>query len=227
MAYDRVSGCLLASFLLLSVPFLPTVPAIAQESMEPNKIPASSPLRLLDTAELLARYGRETASPLALIVAAQLADQAGLKTVNRAVEHEGGIAGEPSQAKEPGWLDEAAVLAKGDPAVLSLLDDVRASARKGLVQGLGATVSSVPGSGNDWYRNLAFKPGEYAEAKVDILNSGGIRLFIYDASDNLVCKDSNTSARHYCGWTPNANDKFSIKIENRGASAVKYKLVTN
>ncbi|OYU48188.1 MAG: hypothetical protein CFE31_11030 [Rhizobiales bacterium PAR1] len=221
MVYDRVFGCLLASFVALSAP------AAAQESMEPNKIPASSPFRLLDTAELLARYGRETSNPLALIVATQLADQAGLRTANRTVEHEGSSAGEAPKPKEPSWLEEAAALAKGDPAVLSLLDDVKASARKGLVQGLGATVSSVPGSGNDWYRNLAFKAGEYAEAKVDILNSGGIRLFIYDASDNLVCKDSNTSARHYCGWTPNAIDKFSIKIENRGASAVKYKLITN
>ena len=221
MAYDRVVGCLLASFFVLSAP------AVGQESMEPNKIPASSSLRLLDTAELLARYGRDTSNPLALIVAAQLADQAGLRTVDRPVEHEGGSAGETPKEKEPGWLDEAAALAKGDPVVRSLLDDVKASARKGLAQGLGATVSSVPGSGNDWYRNLAFKPGEYAEAKVDILNNGGIRLLIYDAVGNLVCKDANTSARHYCGWTPNAADKFSIKIENRGASAVKYKLVTN
>jgi hypothetical protein len=212
--------------------FSPLAPACAHELEKPKKIPRGSPLYMLDMADALAAFGRETRNPLALTVAADLAKQAGERARVREVEHQGGAleaAAPEAEGQTPAAdvLDEAVALAKGDPVILALVADVRAASVKGLSQGLGASISSVPGSGNDWYRNLPFKGGEYAETKIDVLNGGDISLFVYDAGGNLVCKDASASGRKYCGWSPVSTDKFSIKIENRGARPVRYKLVTN
>jgi len=198
--------------------------AVAQEEGKTTKLPQRSRLHLIEMSDQLARYGRESGNALALVVAANLAREAGERQVKRLVEREGGSAVElPSQT----LLEEAGRFAKGDPIVLAMVEDVKAAASKGHTLGVSSSFGSVAGSGTDWYRNQPFKAGEYAETKVDALAGGGISLFVYDHQGNLVCKDVSVSARQYCGWTPGAGEKFSIKIENRGTSPVRYKLVTN
>lgn len=216
-------------FVLLFGPPAPLwaqAPVAAETQPIANKIPPRSPLALLDMADALARFGRETGNPLALTVAAGLAKQAGERDRSREVEHQG-AAPPVASPNEPDLLDEAVALARGNSAILAVIDDVRAASAKGLSHGLGASISSVAGSGADWYRNLSFKGGEYAETKVDVLRGGELHLWIYDAEGNLVCKDASKSGRKYCGWSPATTDKFSIKIENLGVTPARYKLVTN
>ncbi len=192
--------------------------------------PAPAPLGRLALSARLAEWGRADKNPLALIVAAQIRQGVGAKAIERAPEQTGEAAPAPASTNEASveaLLAEAVTLAGKDATVAALADDVRGNAAKGLVQGAGVSRATLRPAGTDWYRRLGFEGTRYAEAYVEIAGQGNVQISVWDEAGNLVCRDPNPSAVAYCGWVPSSTAKFDVKVENRSAVAVPYRMFTN
>ncbi len=189
----------------------------------------ATPVALMSLSGGVAAWGREARDPLALIVAAEIRSRVTVRPVDRRPDQSGEAGAEPAAADltVEALLAEAVALAKGDPTVAALADDVKASATKGLVQGAGASRATVRSAGSDWYRRLKFEGARYAEAYVELAGPGTVSMSVFDDKGNLVCRDTNPSSVAYCGWTPSATTSFDLRVENRGAGPVPYRLFTN
>lgn len=191
-----------------------------------------APLGRLALSARLAAWGRADKNPLALIVAAQIRQRTPARPIVRSPEQSGEAAGAAAATAESetsveGLLAEAVKLAGKDATIAALADDVRGSATKGLVAGAGMSRATVRPAGTDWYRKLKFEGSRYAEAYVELSGVGSVHVSIYDEAGNLVCRDPNPSAVAYCGWTPSRTATFDVKVENRSAVAVPYRMFTN
>lgn len=192
--------------------------------------PAPAPLGRLALSARLAEWGRADKNPLALIVAAQIRQGVGAKAIDRTPEQTGEATPAPAAANEASveaLLAEAVALAGKDATVAALADDVRGNASKGLVQGAGVSRATLRPAGTDWYRRLGFEGTRYAEAYVETAGQGNVQISVWDEAGNLVCRDPNPSAVAYCGWVPSSTAKFDVKVENRSAVAVPYRMFTN
>lgn len=190
----------------------------------------TAPLGRLALSARLAEWGRADKNPLALIVAAEIRRRSAVKTVERTPEQ----SGEATTATVPvveataeNLLAEAEALAPKDPTIRALADDVRGSATKGLVAGVGVSRSTLKGAGTDWYRKLRFEGSRYAEAYVELSGRGTVHVSVYDEAGNLVCRDPNPSSVAYCGWMPSKTATFDVKVENQSTVAVPYRMFTN
>lgn len=212
--------------LALSVLLLAAGPGAAQEAR--NDPPADSPLRALALSEALADLGRADKDPLKLIVAARLRKSSPLQPLARAPAQAGEKAGaDADPCAVETLLAEAVAAGKQAPSILALAADVRASAAKGRSGFKGYSVATVKGAGADWYRGQKFEGRQYAEVAATALAGGGADLYVYDDKGNLVCRDLRQPQRAYCGWTPSTTGDFDIRIENRTAAPLKYRLTTN
>ncbi len=197
------------------------------EKKEQNDI-----VRMLDTSARLVEYGRKNKEPMALILAAQMRQRVTLTDSDRKPQSEGGAAdtGQKKAAAETtvdSIIEEAKKMAAGDKVIAQMADDVKASASKGRVGGPAANRSNVAAGGIDWYRNVQFVGGRYAEVAAVGDGDTDLDLYIYDGNGNLVCSDTDLTDRTYCGWTPRWTGPFNIKIVNRGGVYNRYTMVTN
>lgn len=200
--------------------------ATAQEAATAVKKPADSQLRLLQLSHDLALYGRANKDALALITAARVQSAVAQKDVSRTGEDfiaETPSGGDPVQ----NLTQEAVALAQNDPVIVALAQDILASKTKGRVKGVAVSRGVVPAGKTDVFKGQKFESGKYAEAYVEAQGSGEIRLSVYDAQGNLICKDANPADTSYCGWWPKDTQGFTLNLENRSETAVAYKVSTN
>ena len=220
----RLPVCRSLAVLLLAATASTAAPASAGEA-------GAAPLGRLALSARLADWGRADRNPLALIVAAEIRGRTGAKGIERAPEQEGDAgSATTSPATETtveSLLAEAVALGGKDETVRALADDVRSSATKGLVAGAGMSRATLRGAGTDWYRKLSFEGSRYAEAYVELSGSGAVHVSVYDDAGNLVCRDPNPSSVAYCGWTPSRTATFDVKVENRSAAPIPYRMFTN
>ncbi len=215
-----------ALFYLTAVLMVPGTAAPAQDQAMALKRPPESQLRLLQLSHDLAQYGRANKDAVALITAAQMQRAVAQKDVIRS--------GDELMAEKPTGGDavqnlaqEAIALAQQDPFIVALAQDLLASKAKGHVKGVAVSRGVVPAGKTDVFKGQKFESGKYAEAYVEAQGAGEIRLAIYDAQGNLVCKDSNPADTSYCGWWPKDTQDFTLSLENRSETAVAYKVSTN
>lgn len=191
-----------------------------------------APLGDLALSARLADWGRADRNPLALIVAAGIRRDVAAAPVARAPEASGDAAsaepaGIATETTADGLAAEAIALSKNDPAIVALVDDLRASAGKGLVQGAGESRATLRPTGTDWYRGLRFEGSHYAEALIELSAAGDVLVSVWDQDGNLVCRDPNPSRVAYCGWVPSQTASFDVKVENRSTRSVPYRMYTN
>lgn len=124
-------------------------------------------------------------------------------------------------------LDTAETLAAADPVLLGLIADIRAETTRGVASGQIYNLAEVAPGMTDAYMGVAFAGGIYAEVYVEPLAETDLNLMVYDDQDKLVCQDRDPSPIAYCGWTPATDGPFLIKVENLGAVAAPYALMTN
>jgi hypothetical protein len=211
--------------------------AIAQQQQGPNladggKKEPNEAVRLLDTSARLLDYGRKNKEPIALILAAQMRQRVALSAVERKVETEGGGKDEGPKTESAeitvdSILDEARKMSRGDKVIAQMADDVKAAATKGRVSGPAFHKATVNAGATNWYRNVAFRGGRYAEVAAVGDGDTDLDLYVYDGNGNLICSDTDLSDRTYCGWTPRWTGDFTIKLVNRGRVFNRYTLVTN
>ncbi|NLH80019.1 MAG: hypothetical protein GX458_04125 [Phyllobacteriaceae bacterium] len=192
---------------------------------------AEAPLGDLALSARLAEWARAERDPLALIVAAEIRRGVGVTPIARTPDASGETSAEASggvsETTVDGLLAEAVAVAKNDPTIVALAEDLRGGATKGLVQGAGASRATLRPTGTDWYRGLRFEGSRYAETMVELSAAGDVLVSVWDQAGNLVCRDPNPSRVAYCGWVPAQTALFDVKVENRSARSVPYRMYTN
>ncbi len=124
-------------------------------------------------------------------------------------------------------LAAARHLAGDDPALLALVDDAEAERDKGVRVGPAYVIARIaPGLGPDTL-GYEFKGGEVADVYVEGAEGTNLDLYIRDEAGRLICTDTDPSNIAYCNWTPRQDAIFTITVENRGAAATEYFLITN
>ena len=122
-------------------------------------------------------------------------------------------------------LFTAELLAKGDDALLGLVDTARieVAVPRGGVRRAASAVA--PGGTDTW--TLAFF-GE-ATAELAVLGNGQSALSISVADENgqSPCATTEAMDRMYCRFTPLENGTFTVTVTNPGKAANAYMLITN
>jgi hypothetical protein len=205
---------------------LPLALLLASALALPAAAEAPSPVR---TAELSARLhaaGVAAGDPILVLAAARLRKTlAPAAAEGRAAP--GGEAGEGAPLSAEEMLAEAERLAAGDELILGLIEDARAEGTKGVASGPVYNIGRLSAGGGDTYPPITFRGGEYAEVYVEAKSAADLNLTITDAKGRLVCSDTDSSHIAYCGWTPEGEGDFTLRVENRGPRGADYALMTN
>lgn len=219
----RGSPTAIASILGLSV-LAHACPLTAAETAA--ETPGGMPrLREAALSGALYLWGHEAGDALAVLAAARLRKEAALPATAG-----DGAAGEGVALPLRTWrqmLDEARALAGDDPALIALADEVQAGATRGMRIGPAWVIARIaPGNGPDRI-DYGFRGGELAEVYVEGGAGSNLDLSVRDEEGRTVCADSDPSNIAYCNWTPAHDATFALVVENRGAEAVEYVLITN
>lgn len=216
----------LAAALLSLTLVLPSAPVVAQTAPAATA-PVADPsvLGALHVSAQLYLIGVEKRDALLVLAAAKLRKEVALdfKPAPGAAPSDG----RPAPVTWEQMLDTARTFAMGDPAIEGLIDDVAAEGLKGVSTGQVYSISSIGIGLSDFYDNLTFTAGEYAEVYVESMDGSDLNIYVYDAEGRLVCSDTDPSPISYCGWRPAEEGEFTIKVENNGYTDAGYSLMTN
>ena len=175
-----------------------------------------SPLRAMEVSRQLYEAGMAARDPLLVAAAAQL---------RKGVAPRGPEEGAPLTWQA--MLDEAGALAGEDAAMLSVIDDTRAAASKGVATGPVYRISELGAQQTDTYSAMPFEGGAYAEVYVEGAGDADLDLHVHDAEGQLVCADTDPHEVAYCGWRPAHSAEFTVTVSNKGAGTSRYALMTN
>jgi len=188
-------------------------------------------------ASRLAEYGKRTADPLALLVAAQIMQAAPLRDVVREEVSEDTTVADPA-GKDTVIPDAAGLLAQAKELAgddLQLVTIIAATAQKQGTRGCVGTACDGPQvhedrilpNATDVYR-ITFRGGELAEVAVIGDGDNDLDLYVYDEFDSLITYDEDAADQCYVSWTPLWTAEFTIKIKNRDTEIYSdYRLLTN
>lgn len=195
---------------------------------------AADKLRL---AYSIARYGRDSKSAEALILAARMIREvptdnitAGKSSEAGQTEGSGGGKAKTSGAGSTpeALLTEARQLANGNK---NLLAQIKIAAQpipqsRGAVGGAKVHTDTVQPGTIDNY-TIAFRGGEAAAVGISGDGDTDLDLFVYDENGNLIGSDTDRSDDCIVRWSPRWTGPFRIKIKNLGRVYNRYVLVTN
>lgn len=238
----RVS--LIAILFLAFVVGAPAVLAQGQEKEEANgkaggeETPDVRAVGDVTMAHDLARYGYRTASPQALLTAAQILSDAGAQTIERPKDSEGDAAAEADGAKDEDisfavddLLAAARRLAQGDEHTLAIISDLerRTGEERGRREGPIVHYDRILARGTDWFgrQDLVFVGGE--PARIGVRGDGDTDLdcWVYDENDRLIDSDTRYVDECILSWQPRWTGPFKLRIQNLGGVYNNYVLVTN
>jgi len=200
-------------------------------NLDPGVVSRPGPVSRLVLAQELYFQGLAAKDPLALIQSARMMQRVGIiETPVRVPVPSGKKLKTDAPAPVPfpvakATLATAEYLAKGDDALLSLIDTVRAeeAVPRGAVR--RSTSAIAPGGTDTW--TLAFFGKSPAELAV--LGNGQSTLSIIVADENgaSVCTTTGAEVRLYCRFTPLENGDFTVTVTNSGKAVEAYQLITN
>lgn len=213
---------------------LGTLLLISASTFAQNTIPAakdettSKIIGKLTLAGLLVNYGYETETALPLIQAVKIYQELNLQPamddLKPVVEGEGEkeetVAKRPARTQEQ-LLADATQFAKGEPALLSLINDCQKTSRKPTETYFFRNDYIAPNKTHVW--EVPLSGGEHSFVHLSGDGSSDLDLYLYDLEDNEIDKD--TSAGDQCGLT--VFEKLStivVKIVNRGSVPNNYSL---
>lgn len=189
-----------------------------------------APLRQIEASRVAYDAGIANDDPLLVLAAAKLRRGTDLQEADRTPDEIDAGTGTGADTEFLTWqsmVEEARALARGDPAMLGVIDDMVDESTKGVVIGPVYNRARLGPKGRDVYGKVPFKGREYAEIYVEARGPQDLNLFVYDAQNRLVCSDTDPSAIAYCGWTPRKTGDFSIRVENASGASAAYALITN
>lgn len=234
----QIGGLLVA--LALSI-----APMAVAQTGEPGANEKGKGWSAADSAVLavqLKRYGEEANSPLALVLAAQLAGTLDGDAIAVTKASEGGTT-EPdspaaSKSESRSSLDGTALLARaaelsqGDAAVAALVAREQSGERSRSIRGqrYAATIAIASGGRTHRDRVLGGRTDTYklrfgrgaSSAMISGDGDTDLDCYVYDREGNLVARDTDYTDDCVLTWHAAYTGDFTIKIENRGIVYNEY-----
>lgn len=212
-----------AALVLSAVALATTVaPVAAGDGTTP-----SAKMDVAVLAERLTSHALATHDALALVMAARL------KIMHPGHAAQGGPRG-PAGAAKPGphprsaeaLLERARTLARGQPALLELIDDTAADRPRGLVDGPRLHSAVAPPLATHTYRE-AFRSDEAATVLIAGDGDSNLDLYVFDEGGRRICSSEQLDDVEVCRWRPPAPGRYTIHIVNRGRADNRYELRSN
>jgi hypothetical protein len=205
--------------------------------------PAAQQAALVGEAEQLVAFAREHKSVVAMVTAAQMLRQAGVKQDNERAgkpvakgSEKPGTSGEGAGAAPEmnpiALLDEARSWAGGNKTELALLDEAKAQAaapaKQGDIMGPGCSPVYRVQAG---YRNLHtinFVAREWAVVEIVTDRDNDIDCAAYDQADQLLRVDTGYSPNCSLSWYTQYGGPFTIVVDNTNGDVWSaYRVCTN
>lgn len=183
---------------------------------------AQASARALALATELARYGEETGSPSALLVAAGMMGELNV----------GPLPGAPlALPTGDALLAEARTMAADDPIVLAMIDDELAEQDRGSVfeveayngQGGESSVSA----GDSLMFTRSYEADTDAVLTLIATPDAALEVRVVDTQGGLVCEGKLVDGSHSCIWPANAGRDYAIQVSNLDDSSVSFTIWTN
>ncbi len=218
--------CAMFSALALGTAGLATA-ASKGKNHEPAKAGAASTKgNSAALAQQLARYGDKNKDAMAMIMAARLQNEAGVRDTELAK------AGKPTESsKKAADYSSKALLERakqyaGDRKDLIALADDAASGARGRVEGPFRGQTVVKGGYTDTI-SVTLDGGSSALIAISGDGDSDLDLYVYDESGNRVCSSTSNGDDEYCRFTPKWTGKFRVKVQNNGKIDNRYTLLFN
>jgi hypothetical protein len=230
---------LLGLSALLVLCLAATAPAADQqgENISDQEVPmteAATAVANNALAAQLADHARQTQSPMALAVAAQMLATYAVEDAPMAKTDESGAAvpsvpGEQEPDAQALFAEAVAMAKEQQNVVLADLIDKQAQASgqtRGRVRGTVRHVDVVRGNSRDVYR-VTFRGGTPAVVTARSTRRENIDLYIYDQNNRLIRRATSYGGAPISRWTPKWTGQYSVQVVNRTGRNVNYTLVTN
>ncbi|WP_112311583.1 hypothetical protein [Pseudogemmobacter bohemicus] len=212
-------------------------PLAAEDAKGPNIDPTGGgkggAVATLAMAHELFLLGEAHGDALIVLAAARLAATVGTapgKELKRSTS--GGEAAQEAGAPPQGPADadamfERALSLAGEDAFLAdVILDARGATGRGRIGGaFSQRASLTPGRTDSW--EIPFAGGAYAELSVIGTGASDLDILVTDENGNVICFEGGQEDALYCDFIPSWDGFFVVAVENKGASAAAYDLVTN
>jgi hypothetical protein len=192
--------------------------------------PARNPVSDAVMAERLARYGEQARDPMALIVAARIKQEIGVRVTQRQKQTSGGV-GEATKKSArdtsvAALVARAKALAKDRPDIVALADDVEKMRPRGRLEGPQVAIAVIRGGATDTY-SVRFDGGALAAIGISGDGDADLDLFVVDEHGNQICKADGPGDDEICRFTPRTTGIFRVEVRNVGKVANQYLFITN
>lgn len=210
-------------------------PAKKGRNVDSARKPSGPQVDAAATAQLadqLARYGDRNKDAIALIMAARLQAQVGVRDEKRQKASEGkppADAGKAPAARDTsvsGLLARAKQYAGGRKDLIALADEAAKDKPRGAIPGPIRHVDRVNARTTDVY-TVAFRGREPAVVLISGDGDTDLDLIVEDQYGNVICRSDGPSDDEGCRWTPAFTGDFRIKVRNLGNVWNQYRMLSN
>lgn len=179
-----------------------------------------------ELANGLIAYGDATKDAVALVLAAKIKAENPIAV--KAGEAEAADSkGTGSDGSIGAVLERAAEMAKGDAAVLAMIEDVKATGARGYISGALCHQDRVLSGKTDVYDGLVFEGGEFALVSLRGDGDTDLDLAVFDENNNHIDSSTAGGDRETVSFTPRWTGPFRVEIKNYGGVYNDYVLCLN
>ena len=183
-------------------------------------------------ADQLARYGDKNKDALAMIEAAKIFNEVGVRDEKREKKTEGAAAGDGKEGASKtrdqsvtALLARAREYAGGRKDLIALADEAAKSTKRGAYNPV-RHIDRVRGRATDVY-TVTFRGGEPAFLAISGDGDTDLDLFVYDQNGNLICSSNSSGDDEACRWYPRWTGPFVIRVRNLGSVYNEYRMWSN
>ena len=185
-------------------------------------------------ADQVARHADRTRDVLAMIAAARMLSQTGLRAVKHDMRTEGTSKTADAKAGAAttrdttlnGMLERARKYAGGRHDLNGLVDELAKSSAKVREDGPARFATRIADGVTNVY-TLSFRANEPVMVAVTGEGASDLDLFVEDEAGNRICASDGGGDDEICRWTPRRTGNFRIRVRNLGAVYNEYRLWSN
>lgn len=216
--------------------------AFAQADGQPNKTEKPAEVKKSQSADqiekihlayAIAKYGRATKSPDAMLVAAKILLELPAKKMEIEKQTEGGegtldTKKESGEATAAQFLKDARAFAKGDKNILARIREIEKTAPddRGAYGGPKRSQTRVRARATDIFP-ISFRGGEQAVISVSGDGDTDLDLFVFDQKGNLIASATDGTDDCIVRFYPLRSGLFIVRVKNLGGVYNRYVLATN
>lgn len=196
--------------------------------------PQADAVEMGTVADHLVQYGDKNKDALAMITAARLLKQIGVRDEQRTKKSEGKptegadkqAAAQPRDHSINGILTRAREYAGGRKDLLALADEAGKEGSRGAASGPIRHIDRVEPGRSDVY-TVTFRGGEPAIVAISGDGDTDLDLMVLDQNGNRICVSNGAGDDEACRWLPRWTGPFVIRVQNLGRVYNQYRMWSN